>query len=173
MKRIFLSAVLIVSSTLTTKVVAQDSTGSSQSSLLALSKADHTLAIVDPGTLKVLSRIPVGSDPHEVIASSDGKTAYVSIYGGGSLHELNIIDLVAQKPLTNVDTRPLFGPHGLVFVNRKLWFSAEGSKAVGRYDPATGSVDWSMGTGENRTHMIYVTGRRKKGLYNERFFRDR
>src|ERR1700754_55773 len=82
-------------------------------SLLALSKTDHMLAIVDPVTLKVTARIPVGEDPHEVIASSDGKTAYVTIYGGGSLHELNVIDLVAIKPLTNVDTRPMFGPHGL------------------------------------------------------------
>src|ERR1700688_2911067 len=73
-------------------------------SLLALSKTDHTLAIVDPVTLKVIARIPVGEDPHEVIASSDGRTAYVSIYGGGSLHELNVIDLVAQKPLFNIDT---------------------------------------------------------------------
>ena len=87
--------------------------------LLALSKTDHTLAIVDPATLKVIARIPVGSDPHEVIASSDGKTAYVTIYGGGSLHELNVIDLVSQKPLTDVDTRPLFGPHGVTFVNGK------------------------------------------------------
>jgi DNA-binding beta-propeller fold protein YncE len=55
-----------------------------QRTLLALSKADHTLAIVDEATLKVMSRIPVGSDPHEVIASRDGKRAYVSIYGGGS-----------------------------------------------------------------------------------------
>lgn len=130
--------------------------------LLAISKAAHTLAIVDPATLKVLARIPVGSDPHEVIASSDGKTAYVSIYGGGSLHELNVIDLFAQKPLTNIDTRPLFGPHGLTFVGGKAWFTAEGSKAVGRYDPATGKLDWSMGTGENRTHMIYVTADGKK-----------
>lgn len=99
-------------------------------SLLALSKAGHTLAIVDPGTLKVVARVPVGSDPHEVIASADGKTAYISIYGGGGLHELNLIDLVAQKPLRNVDTRPLLGPHGLVFVNGKAWFTAEGSKAV-------------------------------------------
>src|SRR4051812_38394222 len=74
-------------------------------SLLALSKANHTLAIVDPATLKVIARIPVGEDPHEVVASSDGKTAYVCIYGGGSLHEINIIDLVAQKPLSNIDTR--------------------------------------------------------------------
>src|SRR5206468_7521791 len=119
----------------------------SRGTLLALSKASHTLAIVDPGTLTIIARIPVGADPHEVIASSDGKTAYVSIYGGGSLHELNVIDLVAQKPLTNIDTRPLFGPHGLTFVSGKAWFTAEGSKCIGRYDPATGKLDWSMGTG--------------------------
>jgi DNA-binding beta-propeller fold protein YncE len=130
--------------------------------ILALSKADHTLAIVDPATLNIIARVPVGSDPHEVIASADGKTAYVSIYGGGSLHELNVIDLVAKKPLMNIDTRPLFGPHGLTFANGKVWFSAEGSKAVGSYDPSTQKLDWSMGTGQDRTHMIYVTDDGKK-----------
>ena len=126
-------------------------------SLLALSKAEHVLAIIDPVTLKILARVPVGQDPHEVIASSDGKTAYVSIYGGGSLHELNIIDLVAQKALPSFDTKPLNGPHGLDFADGKVWFSAEGAKAVGRYDPVTATMDWCMGTGQNRTHMIYVT----------------
>ncbi|ULQ54734.1 YncE family protein [Flavihumibacter fluvii] len=125
--------------------------------LLALSKANHTLAIVDPVTLKVITRIPVGEDPHEVVASTDGKTAYVCIYGGGSFHEINVIDLVAQKPLHNIDTRPLFGPHDITFVQGKAWFTAEGSKAVGRYDPATGKLDWSMGTGQDRTHMLHVT----------------
>lgn len=133
-----------------------------QTTLLALSKSDHTLAIVDPATLKVIARVPVGSDPHEVIASSDGKTAYVTIYGGGSLHQLNVIDLVAQKPLANIDTRPLIGPHGLTFVDGKVWFTAEGSKSVGRYDPATSQLDWSMGTGQDRTHMLYVTSDGKK-----------
>jgi YVTN family beta-propeller protein len=132
------------------------------SSLLALSKKDHTLAIVDPATLKVIAKVPVGEDPHEVIASSDGKTAYVSIYGGGSLHTINVIDLVEQKRLTDIDTKPLFGPHGLVFVNNKLWFTAEGSKAIGYYDPSTGKIEWSMGTGQDRTHMIYVTNDAKK-----------
>ena len=130
--------------------------------LLALSKADHTLAIVDPATLQVIARVPVGEDPHEVIASTDGKTAYVSIYGGGTLHTINVIDLLAQKPLPNVDTRPLYGPHGIEFVNGKVWFSAEGSKAVGRYDPATNKLDWSMGTGQDRTHMLYVAPDAKK-----------
>lgn len=125
--------------------------------LLALSKTDHVLALIDPTTLQTSVRIPVGSDPHEVIASTDGKTAYVTIYGGGSLHELNVIDLTAKKPLINIDTRPLWGPHGIVFVNGKAWFSAEGSKAIGSYDPVTQKLDWSMGTGEDRTHMIEVS----------------
>ena len=128
-----------------------------KNSLLALSKNDHTLAIVDPVTLKVIARVPVGSDPHEVIASSDGSKAYVSIYGGGSLHEISVIDLVAQKALPAIDTKPFFGPHGLDFADGKLWISAEGSKAVARLDPASNSFDWAMGTGQDRTHMIYVT----------------
>ncbi|MEJ0029200.1 MAG: YncE family protein [Bacteroidota bacterium] len=130
---------------------------SSKLVLLALSKADHHLAIVDPVSLKILGRVPVGEDPHELIASPDGKRAYVAIYGGGSLYELNVIDLVAQKALPNIDTRPLFGPHDVTFVNGKVWFTAEGSKAIGRFDPTTGKLDWSMGTGQDRTHMIYVT----------------
>src|SRR5271154_1499041 len=92
---------------------ASADTSTTQRSLLALSKKDHTLAIVNPDTLKVVTRLPVGQDPHEVIASSDGKFAYVSIYGGGSLHELDVIDLVAQKALPPVDTGALLGPHGL------------------------------------------------------------
>jgi DNA-binding beta-propeller fold protein YncE len=126
--------------------------------LLALSKTDHVLALVDPVTLKVIARIPVGPDPHEVIASSDGKLAFVSIYGGGSLYEMDVIDLIAQKALPSIDTRPLFGPHGLDFSNGKVWFTAEGSKSIGRYDPTTGKMDWSMGTGQDRTHMVFVRG---------------
>lgn len=130
--------------------------------LLALSKANHTMAIVDPASLKVLKTIPVGEDPHELVASTDGKTAYVCIYGGGSFYEINVIDLVARKPLRNIDTRPLYGPHDIAFVQGKAWFTAEGSKAIGRYDPATGKMDWSMGTGQDRTHMIYVSADGRK-----------
>jgi YVTN family beta-propeller protein len=131
-------------------------------SLLALSKQAHTLAIVDPATLKVVARLPVGPDPHEVIASTDGTKAYVSIYGFGRYHTLSVLDLAAQKALPDVDTGALNGPHGLAFVGGKVWFTAEGAKAVGRFDPATGTIDWIMGTGQNRTHMLYVTSDEKK-----------
>jgi YVTN family beta-propeller protein len=133
-----------------------------QQSLLVLSKREHTLAIVDPATLKVVARAPVGPDPHEVIASADGKTAYVSIYGGGAYHVLSVIDLVGQKALPDIDLGALNGPHGLAFAGGKLWFTAEGAKVIGRYDPASAKIDWIMGTGQNRTHMIYVTAGEKQ-----------
>jgi YVTN family beta-propeller protein len=125
-------------------------------SLLVLSKSDHTLAIVDASNLQVMARIPVGNDPHEVIASDDGKTAYVSNYGGGAYNTLAVIDLVARKALPAIDLGALRGPHGLVFVGGKTWFTAEAAKAIGSYDPETQKVDWILGTGQNRTHMIYV-----------------
>jgi YVTN family beta-propeller protein len=129
----------------------------SQTTLLALSKRDHTLAVVDPATLQVLYKLPVGPDPHEVIASADGTTAYVSNYGFGSFHTLAVLDLVHHTVLTSIDLGPLHGPHGLTFVGGKLFFTAEAAKAIGSYDPATAKVDWILGTGQNRTHMIYVS----------------
>ena len=126
-------------------------------SLLVLSKRDHTLAIVDPSTLRVTAKAPVGDDPHEVIASADGRTAWVSNYGFGAFHTLAVIDLVAAKPLPSIDLGALIGPHGLTFVAGETWFTAEGAKGLGRLDPATGKVDLIIGTGQNRTHMIHVS----------------
>jgi YVTN family beta-propeller protein len=127
-----------------------------KTALLALSKQDHTLAIVDPADLHVVARIPVGDDPHEVIASADGATAYVSNYGFGALHTLAVIDLVGQKQVKFIDLGALRGPHGLDFKQGKVWFTAEAAKAIGSYDPAADKIDWIMGTGQNRTHMVYV-----------------
>lgn len=126
-------------------------------SLLVLAKADGVLAIVDPTSLQVIARIPVGHDPHEVIASADGKTAYASNYGGGAYNTLAVVDLVAESPLPSIDLGPLRGPHGLTFVGGKVWFTAEAAKAIGSFDPAPQRVDWIFGTGQNRTHMIYVS----------------
>ena len=124
--------------------------------LLVLSKGDLTLSIVDPATLQVVGRVPSGPDPHEVIASADGKVAYISNYGGGAFNTITVADLAHQKALPAIDLGPLRGPHGLMFVGGKLWFTAEGAKVIGSYDPATNKIDWVLGTGQNRTHMIFV-----------------
>jgi len=127
--------------------------------LLVLEKNDKSLAIVDPGTLKVLGRVPAGEDPHEVVASDDGKFAYISNYGAFQTPQntISIADLSTQKALPVVDLGALRAPHGLEFVKGKVYFTAEGSKVIGRYDPATRMVDWTLGIGQNRTHMLVVS----------------
>jgi YVTN family beta-propeller protein len=123
--------------------------------LLVLAKTDLTMSVVDPATLKVLGKVPSGPDPHEIVASSDGRMAYIANYNGGG-NIITPVDLVQMKALTPIDLGPLRAPHGLDFVANKLWFTAEGAKVIGSYDPATQKVDWVLGTGQNRTHMIYV-----------------
>jgi len=124
--------------------------------LLILSKTDHALSIVDPSTLQAVGHVPVGDDPHEIVASADGKTAYVSNYGFGAFHTITPIDLTSQKRLAAIDLGALRGPHGLMFQDGKVWFTAEAARAIGSYDPASGKFDWIMGIGQDRTHMIYV-----------------
>ncbi len=124
--------------------------------LLALSKTNHTLSIVDPVTLTVIAKMPVGPDPHEVIASSDGTRAWVSNMLNSQGHEMDVLDLVNHKALPSIDTAPMVGLHGLDFQCGKVWFTAQGAKSIGRLDPATGKTEWIMGTGQDFTHLIRV-----------------
>jgi YVTN family beta-propeller protein len=127
--------------------------------LLALEKSDNTLAIVDPASLQVAARVAAGQDPHEVIASDDGKLAYISNYGGegSTLNTISVVDLVARKALPPIDLGALHSTHGLAFAGGKLYFTAETNKVIGRYDPVKQRVDWVLGTGQDRTHMIVVS----------------
>jgi YVTN family beta-propeller protein len=123
--------------------------------LLVLNKEDNTLSIVDPATQKTIAQIPTGEGPHEIVASDDGKWAFVGNYGArtpGST--LSVIDLVGQKELRRVDLGALRRPHGLAFAGGKLWLTAEQNKLIARYDPATNQLDWLLGIGQNGTHML-------------------
>jgi YVTN family beta-propeller protein len=126
--------------------------------LLVLNK-EGSVAIVDPVSQKVLGRAPTGDGPHEVVATTDGKLAVASNYGSGTApgHTLSVIDIASRKEIHRFDTTPLLRPHGLFSIDGKVYFTAEGSKAIARYDPAANKIDWLVGTGQDGTHMVYVT----------------
>src|SRR5262249_54730535 len=126
--------------------------------LLVLEKADSSLAMVDPGTMKIVARVPAGPDPHEIVTSENGKIAYISNYGGldSAFHAITVVDVGSRKPLEPIELGALRSPHGLAFAGGKLYFTVETNKAFGRYDPATRAIDWVMGTGEDRTHRRLV-----------------
>jgi YVTN family beta-propeller protein len=127
--------------------------------LLVLEKSDNMMAIVDPASLQVVARVPAGPDPHEIVATADGKLAYISNYGGSdsALNTISVVDLVDRKALPPINLGALHSAHGLAMAGGKLYFTAETSKAIGSYDPGIQGVDWVLGTGQDRTHMVTVT----------------
>ena len=131
--------------------------------LLVINKGDNTLAIIDAATLNVLGTAPTGPDPHEVVASADGKLAYITNYNAGNVfaNSLSVVDLVARTALPPIDLGALARPHGITISDGKIYFSAEGAKVVARYDPVIRRVDWVIGTGQDRTHMVIVSSDRK------------
>jgi YVTN family beta-propeller protein len=148
----------IVISTFFLMIVSSAVAQTPSPALLVLEKDDHMLAIVDPATLKIVGRAPAGEDPHEIVASEDGRFAYISNYGAfrNPQHTLSVVDLKAQKALPPIELGALIAPHGLSMSGGKVYFTAEGSKAIGRYDSASQKIDWVLGLGQNRTHMVLV-----------------
>jgi DNA-binding beta-propeller fold protein YncE len=127
--------------------------------LLVLHKGENAMAIVDPENGRIAGHIPTGQDPHELAVSADGKLAFASNYSGSSAqggNSISVIDIAARQELHRVDIAPLGRPHGLWFADGKLYFTAEANMAIGRYDPSTNKVDWVLGTGQGRTHMVLV-----------------
>jgi DNA-binding beta-propeller fold protein YncE len=128
--------------------------------LLVLNKAANELTIVDPSSKQVVVRIPTGFGPHEVAASDDGKFAFVTNYGQPTKqagNTLSVYDLVAQKEIHRVDISPLQAPHGILYSDGKVYFTAEMNKVIARYDPAANKVDWILGVGQDGTHMVIRT----------------
>jgi YVTN family beta-propeller protein len=124
--------------------------------LLVANRGGSTVTLIDPATMTSLGTVSVGFDPHEIAVTRDGSRAYVSNYGNGQGTTLSVIDITARTKVKDVSIVPLKGPHGIVERNGKIWFTAEGSQSVGRYDPVADRVDWVGHTNQPQTHMLAV-----------------
>ena len=134
--------------------------------LLVVNKDENAMAIVDPIAKKVVGSVRVGDGPHEVTASDDGKLAFVTNYGPGNAtvpgSTISVIDLATKKELRKFEIGPNAKPHGIVFAGGKAYFTAEGFDLIGAYDPAKNKIDWMLGTGQDRTHVLVLNHDRTK-----------
>ncbi|SFS20637.1 40-residue YVTN family beta-propeller repeat-containing protein [Granulicella pectinivorans] len=135
--------------------------------LLVANQKDHTLSVIDPATNKQIQAIDVhGVTGHEVIASPDGKTAIVPIYGSSGVgkpgtdgNSIDIIDIASGKIVHTIEFphgvrphMPLFDPTG-----RTLYVSTELDKAVTAIDPKTWKPIATLPTGQEQSHMFIVS----------------
>ena len=145
--RFVLSCVVVV--TMANVAAAQTP---SAARLLVLLRNASALAIVEPASGKVLGRVPVGRDPHEVAVTPDGRMAFVASPSEG----ISVIDVPAMKELRRVNTGALSAPHDVLYAGGKLYFTAEGYKTIGRYDPTANMVEWMLGIGQDGTHLLVL-----------------
>jgi YVTN family beta-propeller protein len=126
--------------------------------LLVLNKSDATLSFIDPASGKTTGSVPTGEGPHEIELSSNGRLAFVSNYGASVAGKtVSVIDVADRKEQRRVDLGDLRRPHGLAFTQGKLYFTAEDSRSIGRYDPSTERIDWTFKTDQQRTHMVIAS----------------
>jgi hypothetical protein len=131
--------------------------------ILALSKAEKKLIVFDYQTLEVIAKVEVGEDPHEIVTNPEGTLAYISKpIMNDKGHEIAVVNLQTFQPGKTIDTKPFFIPHGLVYLNDKLWFTAQGSKIVGVYDIRQKTMVEVFGTGQDFTHLLRVAADGKR-----------
>jgi DNA-binding beta-propeller fold protein YncE len=161
-QKIVVLAALILFATLTAIAVPKE-----KGLLLVAIKGDQALGIVDPSSGAQIAEIPEGGvTGHEVIASPDGKTGYVPIYGDSGVgkpgtdgRKMAVIDLVSRKITGNLDFGHPVRPHCPVFgpKNGLLYVTTELDQSVAIIDPQTLKIVGSVPTGQPESHMLAVS----------------
>jgi len=165
---LFVSAGLILSF-----AFAGEPPAGSSGVLLVANKGEQTLGIVDADAGRQLAAVPEqGITGHEVIASPDGRTAYVPIYGNSGVGKpgtdgrtLAVIDIATRRLVQTIDFGrpmrphcPLFGPtDGLLYVTTEL------ANSITLIDPKTLAIVGSVPTGQPESHMLVIAHDGKRG----------
>ena len=141
--------------------------------LLVANKGDQTLGIVDPDVGRQVATVPVGGiTGHEVVASPDGRTAYVPIYGNSGVGKpgtdgrtLTVIDVGDRRATKTIDFGRPVRPHCAVFgpKNGLLYITTELTDSVDVIDPHTLKIIDSIPTGQKESHMLAITRDGKRG----------
>src|SRR5216684_4126797 len=141
--------------------------------LLVVNKGEQSLGIVDPTSGRQIATVPEGGiTGHEVVASPDGRLAYVPIYGNSGVgrpgtdgNNMVVIDIAARKVVNNVDFGRGVRPHCVIYEPKHdlLYVTTEIEDAVRVIDPKTLKTLASIPTGQPESHMLAITQDGRRG----------
>ena len=116
--------------------------------LVVASSGMSHVTLIDPGSGRKLAEVPVGKGPHEVIASGDGRFAWVADSGATSVTLIDLDKRSAVRTLQLKDCRP----HDLALPRSgaPLVITCARQKALLEIDPWTGE--------EEKRHALDVEG---------------
>jgi DNA-binding beta-propeller fold protein YncE len=158
---------------MTTSFMNPPSPNSTTSLLLVANKGDHTISLIDPSAGQQVATVDVkGVTGHELVASPDGKFAYVPIYGNSGVGQpgtdgsnLAVVDLGERKLSGNVDFGKGVRPHCAVIGPKDglLYVTTEIDQAITVIDPRTQKIVGKVPTGQPESHMLAITRDGRRG----------
>jgi YVTN family beta-propeller protein len=135
--------------------------------LLVANKGDQTLGLIDPVAGRQVAVVEEsGVTGHEVVASPDGRTAYVPIYGdsgvgspGSNGTAVDVIDLDQRARVATIDLGRAERPHCAVFgSDGRLYVTTEVTNTITVIDPGTNRIVDRLPTGQPESHMVALNG---------------
>ena len=168
-KLILLTALVVA----TSSFAASAAEDLSQGILLVANKGDHTLGLIDTVAGKMIATVPEdGVTGHEVVASPDGRRAFVPIYGNAGVGHagtdgqlIRVMDLAKRTVVGTIDLGKGMRPHCAVIgpKNGLLYVTTELENSVTVIDPQTLKVVGTIPTGQAESHMLAITSDGKRG----------
>ena len=149
--------------------------GARAQSLLVVNQGDATVSVIDPQTEKQVATIEEhvsGVHGHEIAVSTDGKTAFLPIYGSVGVgkpgidgHEMLIVDVPSRRIIDHVDFGHGVRPHMPLFDESSglLYVTTELDKTVTVIDPKTHRIVGAIPTGAEQSHMLILSHDGKTG----------
>ena len=141
--------------------------------LIVANKGESSMGVIDPEAGRQVATVAEGGvTGHELIASPDGRSAYVPIYGdsgvgkpGTNGSNMVVIDIASRKVTGNLDFGKGIRPHCAVFgpKNGLLYVTTELDNTVSIIDPKSLKIVGSVPTGQAESHMLAISHDGKRG----------
>lgn len=149
---------LIAASALAAQALAQ--VPGLSGTLVVTNKTPSTATIIDVATGQALATIPTGRNPHEVVLSSNGRTAVITDYGTGAAPTLTVIDVPGKRVMRTISLGQYTAPHGIVYLpgDSLVVVTSERTNHVVVVHVASGEIRKAIPTQNPGSHMVAVTG---------------
>jgi DNA-binding beta-propeller fold protein YncE len=164
---------LVIVAAMSSTLQPQSESATQPPLLLVANKGDHTLGLIDPSAGRQIATVDVGGvTGHEVIASPDGRRAYVPIYGNSGVGSpgtdgstLAVIDIVSRRVVGTLDFGHGVRPH-CPLINPKdklLYVTTELDHAIAVVDPTALKIVGKVPTGAPESHMLAISSDGRRG----------
>jgi DNA-binding beta-propeller fold protein YncE len=137
--------------------------------LLVADQTDHTVSLIDPAqgreVAAIAEHVP-GQWGHEIAATTDGRTAFLPIYGNSGVgkpgidgDKMLVIDLASRKITGAVNFGHSVRPHLPVLdpAHNLLYVTTELDQAITVIDPHTLKIVGKVPTGQKESHMLAIS----------------